>query len=47
MDFVQSPAADMMMSAVKWLEEGIVAKACHSFSGEMLKRDVDVYGISA
>lgn len=44
---VQSPAAEMMMSALKPSRDGTVAKACHSSSGERLKRAVEVYGMLA
>jgi hypothetical protein len=49
MFFVQSPAAEMMISAVCMSGEGMVAKACHSKMGMRLelKCAVDVYGIEA
>lgn len=47
MFLVQSPAAETMMSALNPSFDGTVAKACHSSTGERLKRAVEVYGISA
>lgn len=45
---VQSPAALTMILAVPVPSAaGIVANACHSASGQVLKRQVDVYRISA
>jgi chloramphenicol 3-O-phosphotransferase len=46
-DVVQSPArATMTFAAGRLLDDGIVAKECHSVSGLVLKRIVLVAGIS-